>query len=161
MSLDYDNTIYFPVFGSAVIVNLADKVTPTTVTRTSVALTSSYQTESGTQPTKSFKTSGYSKLNLSLLYTTGVGETNNSVEIKFEESNDGVNWYRITTDTTSAGTSTAADREFTYVGAAAATAYSTSIGLDIFYPYMRVSAKETGVVTNAGTIYGEVTLLGM
>ena len=52
------------------------------------------------------------------------------------------------------------DVEFTYVGVDA-TATTISIGLDIFYEYMKVSAKETGKVTNFGTVYSEVSLLGL
>lgn len=126
-------------------------------TRTSVALTTAYDVAN---KTKIIETGGFSKLNLDILYTTGSGETSNSVEIRVEGSPDRTNFYRIPTDTISGGTSTLAQREFTFVGASAATAYDISLGLDIFYKYMRISVKESGVVTNAGTIYVEGTLSG-
>lgn len=128
-------------------------------TRTSWPLTAAYQTESGTQPTKSFKTSGMSKLDLAILYTEGATETANSIQIRVEESPDNVNWYAIPNEAVSAGASTLTAREFTFVGADAAAA-TISIGIDIFYNYMRIAAKETGVVTNFGTAYVEATLSG-
>lgn len=130
-------------------------------TRTSIALTTSYQAESGqTTPTKTFDCGGFSKMNLDLLYTMGATETANSIEIKIEGSIDGTNYYRIANDSTSAGVSTLTAREFTFVGTNAAAA-TISVGLDIFYKKLKISIKETGVVTNAGTIFGEVTLLGL
>ena len=129
-------------------------------TRTSVELESTYQTESAnTEATKSFLTGGQSKLNLDILYTMGATETSNSIELKFEGSSDEVNYYRIPNDSTSGDTSTLTAREFTFVGTNAA-ATTISIGLDIFYKFMRVSAKETGVGSNKGTIYAELTLSG-
>ena len=160
MGLHYISTTNAVVFGSRVVVMQADKVSPYTVTRTAVALTSSYQTEDGTVPTKSFATDGFSKLNLDLLYTMGAAETSNSIEIKVEGSPDNVNFYRIPNEAASAGTSTLTAREFTFVGTNAAAA-TISIGIDIFYKWMRVSAKETGVASNVGSIYGEVTLMGL
>lgn len=127
--------------------------------RTGVALTSSYQTEGAGKPTKSFATGGYSKLNLDVLYTEGATETANSVELKFEGTPDFINYYRIPNEAVSGGTSTLTAREFTFVGADAASA-TISIGLDIFYKGMRVSCKETGVVTNAGNVFIEMTLSG-
>ena len=89
----------------------------------------------------------------------GASETSNSIEVKFECSPDGTNFYRIPNDSTVAGVSTITAREFTYVGTDGAAA-SISIGLDIFYENVRISVKETGVASNKGTIYGEVTLNG-
>lgn len=151
MGLHYPSTITFPVFGSK-----------SGTTRTSVALTSAYQDElAGTsRPVKIFKTSHYSKLNLDILYTMGAGEASNSVEIKIEGSTDGVNFYRIPNESVSAGTSTLTQREFTFVGTDADAA-TISIGLDIFYEYIKISAKETGVSAASGTVYGEVTLAGL
>lgn len=150
MSLHYEHSDPFVIFGSK---------NTTTLATTSIALTSAYQSESAGVPTKSFKTAGMSKLNLDLIYTMGAAETSNSIEIKFEGSPDGTNWYRIPNEAVSGGTSTITAREFTFVGTNAAAA-TISIGLDIFYRFMKVSAKETGVAANAGTVYGEVTLLG-
>lgn len=123
-------------------------------TRTAVALTTDYADN-----TKTIKTGGFSKLNLDCLYTMGATETANSIELKIEGSPDGTNFYRIPNEAVSGGTSTLTAREFTFVGTNAAAA-TISIGLDIFYKYMKISAKESGVVTNAGTIYIEGTLSG-
>lgn len=150
MSLYYEHSDPFVIFGSK---------NATTLARTSVALTSAYQAEDGTVPTKTIQTSGWSKLNIDLLYTMGAAETSNSIEIRVEGSADGTNFYRVPNESVSGGTSTITAREFTFVGTNAAAA-SISIGLDIFYKYIRIAAKETGVASNAGTIYGEVTLLG-
>lgn len=130
-------------------------------TLTSIAITNAYQTESGfTVPTKAFEAGGFSKMNVDILYTMGAAETANSIEVKIEGSPDRTNWYRIPNDSTSAGTSTLTAREFTFVGTNAAAA-TISIGIDIFYKYIKVSGKESGVVTNAGTVYAEVTLGGL
>lgn len=125
--------------------------------RTSVALTTAYDVAN---KTKIIPVGGFSKLNIDILYTTGSGETSNSVEMRVQASPDGVNFYRIPNEAVSAGTSTLTQREFTFVGAAAATAYTISVGLDIFYKYVELSFKESGVVTNAGTIFAEGTLSG-
>lgn len=160
MSLDYKKQINFPIFGTVVYTYEADKTTILTATRTSWALTTSYQTETGTQPTKTFRTEGFTKLNLDVLYTEGATESANSIELKIEGSADGRNFYRIPNETVSGGTSTLTAREFTFVGADAAAA-TISIGLDIFYKWIKVSAKETGVASNAGTVYCEATLSGL
>jgi len=159
MGLYYPNTIPNAVWGSVAIVTLDDKVTPSTATRTSVTLESTYQAESATVATKTIETSGYSKLNLDILYTMGATETSNSIEVKFEGSPDGVNFYGIPNESVSGGASTLTAREFTFVGSDAA-ATTISIGLDIFYKYMKIWGKETGVASNKGTAYGEVTLAG-
>lgn len=149
MSLSYQNTQVQTIIGTKNSSN----------TRTSWTLSSSYQTETGTNPTKSFFVGGLSKLNLDILYTMGATETSNSIEVKIEVSPDNTNWYRIPNEIISNGTSTLTAREFTFVGADASTA-TISIGLDIFYKYVRVSCKETGVATNAGKVYVEATILG-
>lgn len=147
MGLHYKNTVAAVLIGSK-----------SGTTRTPVALTSSYDVAN---KTKIFETDGYSKLNLDISYTTGSGETNNSIEIRVENSPDRTNFYRIPNDSTSDGTSTLTQREFTFVGASAATEYNISLGIDIFYPYMRISVKESGVASNAGTIFVESTLMGV
>ena len=125
-------------------------------TLTSVTLTAAYDVAN---KTKIFETGGYSKLNLDVLYTMGATETVNSIELRIEGSPDGTNFYRIPNEAVSGGTSTLTRREFTYVGVDASAA-TISIGLDIFYKFMRVSVKETGVVTNFGTVHVLGTLSG-
>ncbi len=149
MGLYYGNQIPRRVIG-----------TKSGTTRTSITLESTYQTESGqTKPTKTFAVGSFSKMNLDFLYTMGATETSNSIEVKIEASPDGTNFYRIPADSTSGGTSTLTAREFTFVGINAAAA-TIGVGIDIFYKFVKVSVKETGVVTNKGTIYAELTLSG-
>jgi hypothetical protein len=143
-------TLYYPTQTPVVLIG-----SKSGTTRTSSALTAAY-----TGNTKTFETKGYSVLVLDVLYTTGAGETTNSIEIKLEDSIDRTNFYQLTNESASAGTSTLTAREFTFVGAAAATAYPISYRLDITYPFMKVSVKESGVVTNAGTIFVEGVLGG-
>jgi hypothetical protein len=128
-------------------------------TRTGVALTGSYQAEGAGAPTRTIKTGLYSKINLDILYTMGAAETGNSIEIIAEGSPDNVNFYRLPNDNTSGATSTLTARQFTFTGADAA-ATTISIGLDIFYKWMRFSFREAGVVTNAGSVFVESTLSG-
>lgn len=157
MGLYYPAYHTFVVFGSVALTKMSDN-TITAAARTSVALSSTYQAP-GSTTVSTFKTAGYSKLNLDLLYTEGATESANTIETKFECSPDGINFYRIPNETVSSGTSTLFAREFTFTGADAA-ASTISIGLDIFYQYMRISVKESGVASNAGTVFGQVTILG-
>lgn len=126
-------------------------------TRTSVALTSSYDVAN---KTKIFPTGGASKINFSILYTTGAAETNNSIEVRLRTSSDGTNFYAILNESVSGGTSTIVSREFSYVGTSAATAYAFSLPLDCWDKYMEISVKETGVAVNAGTVYVEAMISG-
>lgn len=123
-------------------------------TRTPVALTTSYADN-----TKTFSTGGFSKLNLSILYTMGAAESSNSIDIQIEESPDGTNFYRVPNESASSGTSTIFAREIVYVGVNAAAA-PISFSMDIFYPWMKVSFKESGVASNAGSVFCEATLSG-
>lgn len=143
MSLRYTSHVTNPIIGSK-----------SGTTRTSTALTSVY-----TGNTKTFACSGFSKLNLDILYTMGATETANTIEVQIEASPDGTNFYRIPNEAVSAGVSTLTAREFTFLGTNAAAA-TISIGIDIFYLYIKVSFKESGVVTNFGTAYVEATLSG-
>ncbi len=124
-------------------------------TRTSSALTTAY-----TGNTKTIKTAGYSAMVLDVLYTTGAAETNNTIEIKLEDSVDATNFYQLTNESVSSGTSTIVAREFQFTGASAATAYAISYRIDISYTYIKLSVKESGVAANAGTIFIEGVLAG-
>lgn len=128
-------------------------------TRTGVELESTYSTTEITEPTRTFTAGGFSKLNLDFVYTMGASETANTIEVKVEGSPDRTNWYRISNDSTSGGTSTLTQREFQFAGANGAAA-TFSIFLDIAYKYIRVSAKETGVASNKGNVFCEATLSG-
>lgn len=140
------------------ILKLVGTKTPAGVL-TGVTLESTYQSESAAVATKSFETGGYERIVFNIFYTMGATETTNSIEIKLEQSTDGINWVRIANDAASGGTSTLTAREFTFVGTNAALA-TISIFMDIGYKYMRISAKETGVVTNKGNVYIEALASG-
>lgn len=133
---------------------------PVLGTRVNSTLTPVTLTSAFADTRKSIRTDGYSILVLNILYTTGAAETNNSIEIQLEDSVDDTNFFILTNEAASAGTSTLTQRQFTFVGASAATAYALSYRLDITYPYMRISAKESGVAANAGTVYIESILGG-
>lgn len=128
-------------------------------TRTGWQLESTYQAEGTTKATKTIPTGGYTKLNLDVLYTEGSAETSNSIQIQLECSPDRINFYPLPVDTTSAPTSTLTAREWTFAGTNGAAA-SISFGVDIFYKYIRVSAKENGVASNKGNVHIFSTLSG-
>lgn len=126
---------------------------------TAVTLESTYQTESATVATKTFATGLMSRIEFYIKYTMGATETANSIEVRLEGTNDGTNFYQTMNDSTSAGTSTLTVRQFTYVGVDAA-AVNVNFGLDIAYPRMRIAIKETGVVTNKGTVSVDALISG-
>ena len=103
---------------------------------------------------------GFQKLVFDIGYTTGSGETANEFWLKVEFSPDGTNWFQALNDAVSAGTSILTQREFQFVGAAAATLYSLDLPITIQNKYYRVSIKEVGVETNYGTVSIETTLNG-
>lgn len=146
MSLYYRTQQVHPVFGS--------RLATTPFTRTSVALTDAY---TGNQ--KVIKTAGFSKMNLDILYTMGATESSNTIEVTIEGSPDGTNFYMLPNESNSSGVSTLYARNWTFTGTNAAAA-TISLGLDVFYQWVRISIRETGVVTNAGTVYAEATLSG-
>lgn len=125
-------------------------------TRTAATLPTSY----GSTARNDFPTLGMSKVNLSILYTTGAAETNNTIELKIESSPDRTNWYQLPNESVSGGTSTLVQEEFTFSGPSAATAYAFSLPLDLSDLYYRISIKESGVAANAGSVYCEATILG-
>lgn len=143
--------LYYPSQRVDVLVGTKSGTTPT-----AVVLTNAYDVAN---KTKILDTGGFSKISLDIIYTVGAAETSNSVEVRVESSVDGVNFARLVNESVSTGTSTLTQREFTFVGASAG-AYSISLPLDIGYKFMRFSFKETGVVTNVGSIYVESTLSG-
>jgi hypothetical protein len=145
MGLRYNSQVVVPIIGTKV-----------GNTRTPVALTSAYDVAN---KTKVIPVGGFSKINFDILYTMGATETANSIEVRLRCSSDGVNFYRIPNETVSGGTSTMTAREFTFVGTNADVA-TISIPIDIMYKYIEISVKESGVVTNAGTVYVEATISG-
>lgn len=109
---------------------------------------------------KVFETGGLHKIELCINYTTGAGETDNVLELVLESSVDGTNFYQTLNDAASAGDSVLTQRTWKFTGAAAATAYSLSLPFEVSNNWMRVSIRETGVVTNFGTCSIELTRSG-
>lgn len=89
--------------------------------------------------------SGMSKLSLDIDYAQGATETGNILAFKIEHSTDGTNWHSLVIDTT-ATVSDITARVWNITGDA-----SLNTVLDIAYDRIRISAIESGVVTNAGT----------
>jgi hypothetical protein len=148
--LFYPTQVLLPLIGTKTSANV----------RTSVALTSAYQSETGSTPTKTFDVGGFTRVEFAILYTMGATETSNSIEAKLEWSTDGTNFYQFSTDSTSAGTSTMTKREFTHVGVNADVSPITW-GIDIAYKdVVRISFKETGASSNAGSVFCEALLSG-
>lgn len=117
-------------------------------------------TATNTDNAKTFDTGGFSKLNLDIKYTTGSAETNNTCDIVLLGSTDKTNFFQLTNEAASSGTSTLYQRTFTFTGASAATAYSYTLGIDIFYKSMKLLVSEGGVAANFGTVSIEATLSG-
>lgn len=143
--LYYRTTDHFVAFGS--------KAATTNVV-TPAALTANF-----IDSQKIFKVAGFVKMNLDILYTEGASETANTIEVIIEDSTDKVNWFRIANESNSNGVSTLYARNFSFAGADGA-ASSISIGLDVFYRWVRISVRETGVAANAGSVFMDVTLAG-
>lgn len=150
--MGYGGGNFFPIHKTEAVIG--SKNLDTNV-RTSVALAATF--DGSTQ--KAFEVGSMPNLTIDILYTMGATETSNSIEIRLEASPDGANFYRLANEAVVGGTSTLTAREFTFVGVNAAAA-TIQIFIDIAYKFMRIEAKETGVVTNAGTVYAEVTLSG-
>lgn len=146
MSLSYSSQITSSLVGSKTTAGV----------RTSIALLSTYDATT----TKQIETGGFVQIVVDVLYTTGAAETNNSIEMRVKVSNDKINFYQIANEAVSAGVSTLTQREFTLVGASAATAYTISVPLDVMYKFMEFSFKETGVAANVGSVFAEYTLSG-
>ena len=117
---------------------------------TSAPLTSTY-----TDNDYVISSKGMSKLSVYLKYARGAAEAASKLFMKLEASHDGVNWFSLVIDET-ATTSVITAREWE-VGNTA----SLNVLVDIAYPFMRVSVRETGVVTNVGNLTLATTLSGL
>lgn len=89
---------------------------------------------------------GMEKLSLDIDYAQGAAETGNICHFKIEHTTDDVNWYQLVIDDTSTVSDITA-REWNITGDA-----KLNVIIDIAYKKIRVSVKESGVVTNAGTV---------
>lgn len=63
--------------------------------------------------TKAFTTGEASRIEFIGKWTTGSGETSNTLQIIVDASTDNINWYRLLNEAVSTGTSTLTQREFT------------------------------------------------
>ena len=127
---------------TAVKSRIAGAITRAGVIRASAALTSSYV--AGTV----INVEDFGMLVLLVKYTMGSGESSNAVVLKAELSTDGTNYYQQTDSEATVGL-----REYTFTAVSSPGAYDW---LAIVIPVagvtrVRVSAKETGVASNAGT----------
>lgn len=109
---------------------------------------------------KALETGGFAKYDLAIRLTTGSGETATKLLVELEQSPDGTNWYNIPSVSDTNGTSTVYTRTFEFTAGAAATTYSIGFGIDIWYKYVRVSFRTSGVVANQPTASAQVTLSG-
>ncbi len=127
---------------TAVKSRIAGAITRTGLIRSSAALTSSYV--AGTV----IGVEDFGMLVLLVKYTMGSGESNNAVVLKLEFSTDGTNFYRQTDNE-----ATVELREYTFTAESSPGTYdSIAIVIPVAaISHVRVSAKETGVASNAGT----------
>lgn len=88
---------------------------------------------------------GMSKLSLDIDYAQGAAESGNIFAFKIEHSTDGTNWHSLVIDETSTVSDITA-REWNITGDAA-----LNVLVDIAYRKIKISCKETGVASNAGT----------
>ena len=127
---------------NAVKSRIAGALTRSGVIRSSAALTASYV--AGTV----IEVEDFGMLVLLVKYTMGTGESENAVVLKVEFSTDGTNFYQQTDSE-----ATVALREYTFTAESAPGTYDA---IAIVLPVtgianVQVSAKETGVASNAGT----------
>lgn len=113
---------------------------------TPVTLTDYYNLDGTT--TKAFTTGGMPKIEFNGIYTAGVGETSNSIQLAVDSSFDGVNWYRIMNESVSGATSTLTQREFTI---AQVTSFGT-LAYDAQSANFTVGLKVTGAGGATGWI---------
>lgn len=127
---------------TAVKSRIAGALTRSGVIRSSAALTTSYV--AGTV----IEVEDFGMLVLLVKYTMGTGESNNAVVLKVEFSTDGTNFYQQTDSEATVGL-----RKYTFTAQSVPGTYdSIAIVLPVAgIANVRVSAKETGVASNAGT----------
>lgn len=104
---------------------------------------------------KELEVKGFSKISLDIDYARGAAEASSTLNFKIEHSVDGTNWHSLVIDDTSTD-STITPRVWV-VG----TTNKLNILVDIAYSKIRVSAVETGVVTNAGSLSMTALLSGL
>ena len=134
---------------TAVKSRIAGAISRAGLIRSSAALTTSYV--AGTV----IDAEDFGMLVLLVKYTMGTGESSNAVVLKVEFSTDGTNFYQQTDND-----ATVQLREYSFTAESNPGTYDA---IAIVLPVagisrVRVSAKETGVATNAGTCEIKYTL---
>lgn len=114
------------------------------------ALTAAY---AGNQ--KEFTATGFSKLSLDIDYARGAAEAASKMQFTLEHSTDGVNWHSLVIDNTS--TLSEITPRVWEIG----TTGKLNVIIDIAYKQLRMSIKESDVVTNAGSATIVATLSGL
>jgi hypothetical protein len=127
---------------TAVKSRIAGAVTRTGVIRASAPLTSSYV------PGTVIDVEDFGMLVLLVKYTMGSGESGNAVVLKVELSTDGTSFHQQTNNAP-----TLELRDYTFLAQSAPGTYdSIAIVLPVAaVSRVRLSTKETGVASNAGT----------
>jgi hypothetical protein len=127
---------------AAVRSRIAGALTRCGAIRASAALTSSYV--AGTV----INVEDFGMLVLLVRYTMGTGESSNAVVLKVEFSTDGTSFYQQTDNE-----ATVALRAYTFTAVSSPGTYDAfAVVLPVTgISHVRVSAKETGVASNAGT----------
>lgn len=110
MSLDYATQTHQDLIGTLTSTG-QESPTPVTGVITPVTLADHYVFTNST--TKAIKTVGMPQGEIFGVYTTGAGETANSLQISWYSGPDNINFGRQVNDSTSAGVSTLTLREFT------------------------------------------------
>jgi hypothetical protein len=107
---------------------------------------------------------GIDQVTLDYSYTTGVGESSNTIELKVELANPAngfpvdADWVQEPQMSVSGGTTTIVGNIYQSAGASAATTYSYKAYIPVSDKFMRVSVKESGVASNAGNVSIKATL---
>jgi len=117
-------------------------VQPIVTAFNAVTLTASYAGNEFELPVE-----GMSKLSIDIDYAQGATESGNICHFKIEHSTDGTNWYSLVVDDTTGGVSDLVAREWNITGDA-----TLNLILDIAYSQIRISAKESLVASNYGTM---------
>lgn len=99
---------------------------------------------------------GMPKISLDINYARGGGEGASRLRFQLEHSPDnGANWYALVIDDTTT-ISTIIAREWEILNTA-----KLNVLVDIAYKQLRLSLRETGVVTNFGRVTVDATLSGL
>ena len=99
-----------------------------------------------------------SMLSLNVSYTTGASETASTLELQAEFSADGENnWVPESLGTAAMGITTLTPNILKVVGGTGSTTYRFKYFLPNCSRYLRISALESGVITNFGSVLITIT----